>query len=254
MDNSTPDMNELLVRYLDGELSGSEKEDLEQRLATDEALQEGLESLKITREAVRGYGLKQQVANAHEQMMEKFQAPVRRISSTRRIIRYSIAVAASVLLVFTGIEAYILFTLSPNKLFSENYHSYELSTTRSGNGAEPKATEKAYKDKKYNDVITLSENSQDIEETFLAAMSYLELKNIPGAIEKFKKVIAQNEAAGTGQFRDEAEYYLVLAYISNKDYDPALELMKKIRNDPGHLYYEKISGKLVRNVKMLRWR
>ena len=253
MDNSTPDMNELLVRYLDAELAGEEKEQLEKQLATDPSLQEELQNLQLAREAVRVYGIKQKVAAVHSQMMEKFQAPVRTISSQRRIIRYSLAIATSVLLIFIGIESYVFFTLSPNKLFSENYHSYELSTARSG-ATEPTPVEKAYKDKNYNEVISLTEKSQDIEENFLAGMSRLELKNIPNAIEDYKKVIALNDAAKTNILKDEAEYYLVLAYISNKEYGSALELMNKIHNDPNHLYHEKITRKLIRKVKMLKWR
>ena len=65
MDNSTPDMSEKLILYLDGELSDSEKSNLEQQLAADKALQDELESLQSTRQAIKLYGLKQKVASVH---------------------------------------------------------------------------------------------------------------------------------------------------------------------------------------------
>jgi negative regulator of sigma E activity len=70
-------MSEKLVQYLDGELSGSEKDDLEKQLVTDRGLQAELESLKLAREAIRSYGLKQQVTGIHQQMMNELQTPVR---------------------------------------------------------------------------------------------------------------------------------------------------------------------------------
>ena len=44
MDNSTNNMSEKLVQYLDGELSGREKDDLEKQLVTDKDLPGQLES------------------------------------------------------------------------------------------------------------------------------------------------------------------------------------------------------------------
>ena len=251
MDNSTNNMSEKLVQYLDGELSGREKDDLEKQLVTDKDLPGQLESLKLAREAIRGYGLKQQVAGIHQQMMSEFQTPVKKISSTRLIIRYSIAIAASVLVVLLGRVIYNSNNLSSDKLFADNYHSYELSTLR-GDDSEETPVEKAYKEKNYKLVTELADSSGIIKNIFLSAMSYLELKNDARTIQEFKKVIGKNESAGTNVLKDAAEYFLSLAYLRNKNYDQALKLMNKIYDNPNHLYYEKITGKLIQNVKKLR--
>jgi tetratricopeptide (TPR) repeat protein len=253
MDNSTFNMNELLIRYLDGELTGNEKIEFENRLSADKLLQEEFQSLQLTRESVRSYGLKQKVAAIHEQMMDELSTPVRKISSTRRFVQYSLAIAASLLLIFISIQAYTFFTLSSDKLFSQNYRSYELNTVRSS-GTEPTAIEKAYQEKQFNEVVTLSENSNDIKINFLAAMANMELKNTSKAIEGYKKVITLNQATNTNMFKDEAEYYLSLALVQNKDYREALPLMQKIHDDPNHLYHEKVSSKFIRKVKWLKWR
>ncbi len=255
MDNSTPDMSERLVLYLDGELSGSEKNMLEQQLAADKTLQGELESLQSTREAVKLYGLKQKVASIHGQMMEELQAPVKKISSVRRMVRYSVAIAASLLLLVGGYWAYNFFTLSPDKVFASNYRSYELVTVRDGGTNEISAIEEAYKEKKYAEVVRITfDRPFSIKELFLRAMSYSELTDNPKAIEEYKKVIAQNEGAKTNTFKQQAEYYLALSYIRNGDYDFAIDLLNKIQDDPNHLYNEKVSNKLIRQVKMLKWR
>ena len=254
MDNSTHNTSELLVQYLDGELSGSEKDNLERQLETDASLNAELENLQLAREAVRSYGIKQQVAGIHQQMMDEMKAPVIKIGPTRRIIRISMAVAASVLVVFLSFTAYNFFTLSSNKLFADNYHLFDVSTVRDDNTDET-LIEKAYKEKKYQEVISLAEKADGLEEEyFLSAISYLEMNNNTKAIEGFKEVLLLNRDVKSSLWREETEYYLALTYIRNKDYDLALEMMNKIQDTPGHLYYKKITGKLIRKVKMLKWR
>lgn len=256
MDNSTHNMSEKLVQYLDGELTGAEKESIEQQLAADKKLNDDLESLKATREAVKIFGLQQKVSGIHQQMMQEMQTPVKKMSSTRRIIRYSIAAAASVILIVGSIIGYNFYNLSSNKVFASNYHSYELSTVRDGDSTQVSPVEKAYREKDYKKTIELisQQNSLTVKETFLAGMSYMELDNGTKAIDEFKKVIAGNENAKNNLFKDEAEYYLALTYIRNKDYDFALDMLRSIKETPGHLYHEKVTGKLIRQVKMLKWR
>jgi tetratricopeptide (TPR) repeat protein len=255
MDNSTPDMSEKLVLYLDGELSGSEKNTLEQQLAADKTLQGELESLQSTREAVKFYGLKQKVASIHGQMMEELQAPVKEISSVRRMVRYSVAIAASLLLLVGGYWAYNFFTLSPDKVFASNYRSYELVTVRDGGNNETSA-EKAYKEKNYKEVIRIHDAGEDHtpKGEFLCGVSALELGDNSKAITCFKEVLDTNKQSLKALLTDETEYYLSLGYIRNKDYDFAIGLLNKIQNDPNHIYNEKVSNKLIRQVKMLKWR
>ena len=257
MNNSTNNNSEWLVRYLDGELEGEEKQKLEQQLATDAVLQEELENLRLVRKAVQHYGLKQKVSGIHSQMMSelKTETPVRQMGNTRRIFRYSIAVAASVLLVYIGIEAYSYFTLSADRVFANNYQPYELTTLRD-NGTQHSAIEKAYRERNYSETISLYESLtvKEIESSFLAGMSYIELQQSGKAVEQFRTVLRMNEAAGTTIRKDPAEYYLALTLVKNKDYSSALEIFQKIKNDTNHLYHSKITGKLLRQVKRLRSR
>lgn len=261
MDNSTHHMSEQLVQYLDGELTGANKELIEQQLAADKNLRDELESLKVTREVVMIFGLQQKVSVIHQQMMPELQTPVKKmnpiaIGSTRRIIRYSIAVAASVVLIVGSIIGYNFYNLSSGKVFASNYRSYELGTLRDADSMQVSPVEKAYREKDYQKAAGLSSKntSNTVKETFLAGLSYVELGNNAEAIAKFNKVIAQNDSVKTNLFKDDAEYYLALTHIRNKDFDFAIDLLRSIKENPKHLYHEKVTGKLIRQIKMLKWR
>ena len=112
MDNSTSNMAERLVQYLDGELKGADKDVMEQHLASDKNLRDELDSLIATREAVKMYGLQQKVSGIHQQMMQEMKTPAGKINSTRRILRLGIAVAASVVLIVGSIIGYNFYSLS----------------------------------------------------------------------------------------------------------------------------------------------
>lgn len=253
MDNSTPDMSQTLVQYLDGELTADQQATVEQQLTSQPALQGEYDSLLITREAIRFAGLQKQVAGIHVTMMKELNAPVKQIRPIRKIFRYSIAVAASLLLVIGGYLAYSFYSLSPNKVFDANYQSYELSTVRDGNNP-PGAVEQAYQSKNYKAVIDQASASTEIKDVFLVAMSQLELKNNTAAIAGFRKVLDMNKAAGSTIRKDETEYYLALSYLRNRDYDLSLELLRSIHDNPEHTYNAKVTAKMIRQVKWLKWR
>ena len=87
----------------------------------------------------------------------------------------------------------------------------------------------------------------------LAGLAFLELNNPAKAIPHLKKILSGNKNAKS-QVVQSAEYYLSLAYLRNQDYDLALELMEKINSDPSHLYHQNITARLIRKVKMLKWK
>jgi hypothetical protein len=82
------------------------------------------------------------------------EATAKKIGKARRIVHYSVAVAASILLIFVCIVGYNFYRLSPGRLFAENYTPYELTTTPD-DSIESKI-EKAYREKNYAEVIKLN--------------------------------------------------------------------------------------------------
>jgi len=248
-------MSEKLVQYLDGELKGTEKQALEQQLAADGSLQAELDSLLGAREAVRSYGLQQQVAAIHEKMMEELHPKTRKKTAAGRIFRYSMALAASVLLLAGAYLAYEFFTLSPDKMFASRYQRYELITVRDGTTVET-AVEKAYRAKQYREIVRMHDTGADttLRGKFLCGAAALELKDNSKAITCFNEVLEANKRTGETLLNDEAEYYLALSYIRNRDYDLALLLLKKIQEEEDHTYHKVVTGKLIRHLKMLKWR
>ncbi|MGQ0740598.1 MAG: hypothetical protein ACT4OJ_16230 [Bacteroidota bacterium] len=256
MDNSTHNMSEQLVLYLDGALTGADKKAVEEWLASGATAQAEYESLLQTRAAIRHYGLKQKVGGIHGTMMEEMQPQLRKISQAKKILRYSMAAAASLILLIGGYMAYTFFTLSSGKVFSSNYRTYELSITRDDSNAGPTPAEKAYSEKNYKEVLRIHDAGEDktAKGEFLCGTAALELKDNSKAIKCFNEVLDMNRQSATVALNDESEYYLALAYVSNKDYDFALPLLRKIKADEEHKYHSEISNRLIRQVKMLKWR
>ena len=177
----------------------------------------------------------------------------KKINKIRRIIRYSVAVAASLLLIFVCIEAYNFYSLSPDKLFDEKYTAYYLTTP---DDTTESRIEKAYKKKKYSEVINLNRNSVlSLKDVFLTGVSYLEKVDLSRAISNFQVVIADmKDDDKNSALKEAAEYYLALAYLKNNDYDQAIELMNTIHDNSSHLYKAKFSRKYINKVKRLKWK
>ena len=173
-------------------------------------------------------------------------------SDVNRIIRYTISVVACILIVLLGVVGYNFYRLSATKIFTEQYSPYELAAPADSGTSHD--VETLYREKKFDEVHEIARLSNDRFTLFLAGMSSMEIKNYARAIRYFKRVIDINEKAGTRHLADEAEYYLALAYIVEKDFDLALELLQKIHDNKDHLYNQKVGRKLIRQVKWLKWR
>lgn len=250
MDNSTPGMDETLVRLLDGELSAEERTTVEQQLANDALLQQQYDSLLATRAAIRHYGLQQQVSSVHQLMMNEMNVPVKKISPVRKMIRYTSAIAAGVILLVGVFYAYQFFSVSPEKVFSANYQPYELSTVRGTNNNLP--IEEAYRAKNYKEVLRLYVTAApSIKSSFLAGAAALEVNDPAMAKDRFVQVIEQNKAAGSRLLLDEAEYYLSLTLVRLRKYDEALVWLEKIQSDAGHTYHDKVAAGLFNDVQKL---
>jgi len=178
-----------------------------------------------------------------------------RINKVRRIVRYSVAAAASVLLIFVCIVGFNFYRLSSDKLFAEKYSAYESPTIRIENDSTESKIEKAYREKNFAEVIKLNANSVlSVKDIFLTAMSFLETNDPSRAISNFQVVIADVKDDKNSALKDATEYYLALAYLKNNDYDQAMELMNTIRDNSSHQYKSKFSRKYINKIKRLKWR
>lgn len=172
-----------------------------------------------------------------------------------KIIRYSVAAAAVVLLIFLLAEGYSFYRLSPEKLFAERYTPYELTASPDAGEQPGSEIETAYRQKDFREVIRLHAISVlSVKNIFLTGLAYLETGDAAKAISNFQVVLAEMKRDKSSALKDVSEYYLALAYLKNRDYDEAIELMNEIHNNSSHLYRGKFRSNYIKRVKRLKWR
>ena len=178
-----------------------------------------------------------------------------KIKNLRKVVRYSVSVAAGIIVIAGIIFAYNFYNLSPDKVFQSNYIPYELNNT-SNDSIPGTIIEKTFREKNYKGVTVLSHEitNLSVEDRFLVAVSWMETGDNTKAISAYKKILDEDERNNNANLKEETEYYLMLTYIRDKDYDLALDIIDDIQNNPNHTYYKKITPRLTRQVKMLKWR
>ena len=254
--NNNYTKSELLVQYLDGELSPDEKGQLEVELKTNADLQEELQNLALAKNTVKIFGIKQKVGNIHREMMSEM-ATTGNNSKTgivRKMARSNMRIVASILIILVGLATYKYVNISPDNLFAENYQPFSLSVNRGT--AEITAMEKAYQQKNYKEVIDrfVGSTVTDQKENFLAGQASLINKDYKKAIEYFKHVLALNASANETIFKEDAEYYLGLSYLKTNELKSARSMFETIHNNSGHLYNDKVNDGFMRQLKWVDWK
>ena len=185
-------------------------------------------------------------------MQEKVRNPAR----PKKFLLYSLAIAAGLSLIISGILIYNFATLSAIKIFNAHYSSYELKLSNEKDNPPLTAVEKAYSEKNYVEIRRIHDAGEDstVKGEFLCGAASLEFRDYAKAIKSFNEVLKIKPASIPPGLEDASEYYLALAYIGNGDYDFALPILRKIQDEPDHQYHKKVPGRLLRQVKMLKWR
>lgn len=238
------DNDETLMRYLDGEMERAEKELFESQLQTDRALKQRLESLQVAIASVQQYGTAEKVKSVHSEMMQELSSVHKegKVVPMRRFVKYSLAIAASVIIILVGVNIFTSSQPSSEKLYNEAFVDYDVSGVR---GTESQTDiVKLYQDHNYNAVIEKS-TSQNLtsKDSLLIGLSFLQQNKLTDAINWFKAISVQSAA------KDDAEFYLALAYLKNKNYNEALNLMEQIHSNANHVYHNQFSETYIDKVK-----
>jgi tetratricopeptide (TPR) repeat protein len=247
---------ELLIQYLDGELPPSDAEKLEQELSGNQALQDEMESLRLSRLAISGYGLKQEIANLHFEAMKQLQTAPQR-SKVRSIVRITMRVAASIIFILFAAGVYEYATISSKGLFNQQYSSFSLPVSRGGETESSAQT--AFRQKDYDKVINIVEAEKSNAgyspvESFLAAQSYLAKNETRNAIFWFEATLEKNLSFQTSIYQDDAEYFLALCYLQDKQIQKAWPLFQKINDNKNHLYHDKVNTWFMARLQLLKWK
>ncbi len=239
--------DEILMRYIDNEMSEAEKEDFEKNLTSDPALREQLERLLMAKDAARYYGLAQSVEAVRKQWEGKMATTAQeaKIVPIKSYVRYIFAAASVIILVIAITTIYRYLSVSTDKIYQQTYIAYTPGTSRSEAGA-AHPIEDAYRQKNYAEVIRLAQATQlDAKQQLLLGLSYLETGKASDAIKEFQLIRSGKDPT----YIPDAEFYQALAYLKNKEAAKALPLFEKIFNDKNHLYHQQVTSETIHDVK-----
>jgi len=246
-ENSTN--TDLLIRYLDGELEGAELESVKKNIEADPVLREELENLNLAKEAVTSYGMRKKIQAIHPEMIRELRENSgNKTGVTRMIFQYGFR-AAAVLIVLFGISLfYQYYTSTPEKLFNENFKSYDLRVTR---GSSNSSLEDLYEKGDMTGLINRFNHlkSPQAADYFLAANAYLNTHRSDSAIILFVDLENLNRTNHTHYFEEDTEYFLALSYLANKEPAKALPLFEKIHANSSHPFHSAVSAWFLSRLK-----
>lgn len=263
-DNFTYDeIMEQLIRYVDGELHEDEKFAIEKLIHQDNAVQERYENLLASREAIKMLGLRNRIQVLHNEYETSKVKSEDEGKSRAKVIGLSFAkkykmllrIAAALLVAVASYGIYEYSTISSERLYAENFISYNLPVTR-GDGINNTTIDSFYASKNYVGVVNTFESatSKTQRDYFIAGLSFLELNKTTDAIDAFSKLQQLNSNGTEKHYKDETEYYLLLAYIKANRAEDALKMLDIITANKQHLYYQKANEISRTKLMFLKWK
>jgi tetratricopeptide (TPR) repeat protein len=248
-DNTT--QTELLIRLMDGDLPEAEKAAMEQQLAADATLQADRVRLELARMALNGLGLRQDIAMIHAEIMRQPLQDDPKIVPTGWMFGFMRIVSSVVFIVF-AIAVYQYFTLTPDKLYKQQFRAFTMPVLKNHAAVSP--VEEAWRRKDYNSAIQRFQALQQPSpaDYFFNAQSYLYVNDLNQAIYNFEEVLKRDKKLGISWYQDETEFYLALALLGHNQPRKALPLFEKIYRDETHLYYDQVSGWFISRLKLLK--
>jgi hypothetical protein len=227
---------EILIDYLDARTSPGESAIIESKIQHDKTMAAELEYMKLAIDTVRLGAIRTIVAGVSHSMSTGL--VVKTESRSTGIVRslYKVSLrAAAILVLVLGLSAvYKYISVSNQSLYEKEFTGYELGSSRGL--SEMNTEEKAYQEKNWNEVIASQARERDHtnKSNFLAAMAEMQLKQFPKSISLLESII---HSTADNSYREDAEYYISLAYLMNHETDKAIAQLNRIKADPGHSYY-----------------
>ncbi|MBL7699375.1 MAG: tetratricopeptide repeat protein [Chitinophagaceae bacterium] len=186
------------------------------------------ESLK---DALKSYGLKQDIRRIHAEMMPGLRGAKRAKAPVRSMYGMIRNIAAAILVLIVGTAVFVYYTSTPENLFNSRFAPYENSPQR-GEG----------------------ETASVLKEKFMEGQSFLKSGEPQKAVAAFSQILNLNRNSANKIMNDDAEYYLALAYLKNGEAEKALPLLERIHNNPGHLYNDQVTTWYLMKVRIAAWK
>jgi hypothetical protein len=226
--------NEILIDYLDNQLSQEEAARVETLVQKDILVAGDLQYLKLALDTVRLDAINGKVS-AIRRSLESAKTTEKPAAIVRSMYKMSMRIAAIFILVIGVTALYKYVSVNDQSVYNKQFIGYELSNSR---GQERRDAEvEAYQNKNWNEVVAVysAEKNRSIKAVFLAAMAEMQLNHFPQAVTLFENIL--NTKSGDKAFREEAEYYVSLAYLMNHEENKGIQMLDKIKADTSHTYY-----------------
>jgi tetratricopeptide (TPR) repeat protein len=180
----------------------------------------------------------------------------KKVSAIKMInpVKWAISAAAIIIVVVSSWFTYQYVNTSSSKLYSQIYQPYSLNTDRGMADISTHNMIEDFKNKNFSGVIKTYESlpSPNTRERFLSAYAYHEKGNYQKAIELLNQILENNKLTNTRLYNDEAEFYTGLSYLKINKPESAIPFFEKIRNNPNHTFYERITKSMIKRLKWLK--
>ena len=253
-DNFTDENLEMLLKYIDGEMSEAERASVETLMQSNVSFKEHYENLLNAKKAIYKQGIRAKVQALHNEYMN-----VEKAASTAKIAKISVTkllmrIAAVFVVVLAGYATYQYTSITNDKLFADNFKSYLLPVNR-GVG-QISQVDSLYNAQDFSGVISATNKTtaKDQKTYFLQALAYLQTNNTANAINAFKNVEQLNSNSSEKYFAQETDYYLMLAYLKANNITSAEMQLNKITANKKHKYYNNATSISKTNLMILKWK
>lgn len=240
----------LLTDHLDETLQGRSLPEAEEMIRQHAEAREEWDLLNLAVEAIRHEGLVQQVTAVKEQYLAETRKA--RIISLKKILQ----VAAAVILLAGAIAVFKFYSVNGKDLFNDHYAVYELPVSRGEASNAHEALLLAYNQKNWKEVTRLYETipAKNNQLIFLAGIAEMEQGRYEEAIRKMELVLNNVRKTGDNYYKDEAEFYLAMAFLANDQTAKAIGLFEKIKANPEHPYAARVMELSGLDLKILEFR
>lgn len=237
--NTDKERLDLIEHYLQDKLSDAEVAEREWLLKEDPDFRDAFEKHQLVIEGIK-YAGRNELLRAFRKIEEKNYG--KGLGRTRSLRKYYIGVAASIgilLLSYVSIQEFYFKT--PEKIAASFFEPYPVlvgGATRSA-GGEKSSLELAmslFEGERYIQAIGIfrsldAPESEELVEFYLAN-AYQATHNYSESIKIYKQIISEN-----GIFKEQAEWYLALAYLATEELKMAENLLVAMK-DSGDNYAE----------------
>ena len=241
-------------KYLDDQLSESEKREVEERMKTDEAFAEEVASYKTLIGGLEALGV-ESFQNNLNQWELKHKKSSARGTAPKRIIPFAqyYGMAAILLLLLVPLAYYMFFTsesLAPAELYAEYYVPYEEVILERESGPVSKLDEgmALYGQGRYEEAAQMleayaKEMPDDTSLILYMGIINMEREDYTEALEYFSR--AENDPL----MKEQARWYKGLTYIKTEQLPKAKEIFSKIAQTKGPHYKKKEAARLLERLQ-----